>query len=209
MPNVWEENSGIMDIDFSFTAGEKDTLLRIAKESVRAVVSGKKFVAEVPKEARLCQKAGAFVTLHLHGELRGCIGLIEPRLPLYETVAEMAAKSATSDPRFDSVTTRELDNIEIEISVLSLLEKVEKPENVIVGHHGVMIEKGYFRALLLPQVATENGWNREQLLRQVCVKAGLHKEAYRDPDSNLFVFTAEIFGEESRQKEEKDVAERN
>lgn len=204
-----EKDSGSMEIDFAFTSEEKEELLRIAKESVTAIVIGRKYDPPAPEKARLRQKAGAFVTLHLHGELKGCIGLIEPNLPLYETVAEMAAKSAIADPRFDSVTKWELGDIEIEISVLSPLERVEKVEEVVVGRHGVMIEKGYFRGLLLPQVATENGWNREQFLRYVCVKAGLHKEAYLDTDSKIFVFTAEVFGEESKDKEEKDFAERN
>ncbi len=204
-----EKDPRNMEIDFSFTPEEKAELLRIAKESVVAVVGGRKYGLAVPEKARLRQKAGAFVTLHLHGELKGCIGLIEPQLPLYETVAEMAAKSAMADPRFDSVTMRELADIEFEISVLSPLERIDNVEDVVVGRHGVMIEKGYLRGLLLPQVATENGWNREQFLRYVCVKAGLHKEAYLDTDSKIFVFTAEVFREESKDKKERDIAERN
>ncbi len=204
-----QKDSGNMEIDLSFTSEEKAELLRIAKESVTAVVGGRKYEPPVPEGARLRQKAGAFVTLHLHGELRGCIGLIEPHLPLYETVAEMAAKSAMADPRFESVTKSELADIEFEISVLSPLERVVNTGDVVVGRHGVMIEKGYYRGLLLPQVATENGWDREQFLRYVCVKAGLHKEAYLDADSKISVFTAEVFGEESKGKKESDIAERN
>lgn len=196
-----------MEVDFEFTPAEKAELLRIARESVTAVVKGEQYTPDEPGEERLRQKAGAFVTLRLQGELKGCIGFIEAHLPLYETVAEMAAKSAVADPRFDSVKNSELDGIEIEISVLSPLSRINKPEDVVVGKHGVMIEKGYFRGLLLPQVATENGWNREQFLKYVCLKAGLGKDAYLDPESKISVFSAEVFGEKSTHKKENNIAE--
>lgn len=206
---MFEENPRRMEIDFTFTPEEKSRLLKIARESVTAVVSGEKYTPEEPAEARLRQAAGAFVTLHLHGELKGCIGFIEARLPLFETVAEMAAKAAVADPRFESVTRSEVTEIEIEISVLSRLERIEKPGDVVVGKHGIMIEKGFYRGLLLPQVATENNWDREQFLKYVCLKAGLGKEAYLEPDSRIYVFTAEVFGEEDLKKEqESDIAER-
>lgn len=198
-----------MEVDFSFTGEEKSLLIAIARESVKAVVSGKKYVPAAPSEPRLLQNAGAFVTLHSRGELRGCIGFIEARLPVYETVAEMAARAATADPRFDSVKSSELNDIDIEVSVLSPLRKIEKPEDVEVGRHGVVIEKGFYRGLLLPQVATENGWDRETFLKYVCMKAGLDKDAYLDSGSTIYVFTAEVFGEEnSKQGEERDIAER-
>ncbi len=209
MSELLEEDTWRMEVDFTFTPEEKAQLLRIARKSVRAVVSEKEYSPVEVMERRLRQKAGAFVTLHLHGELRGCIGLIEAYLPLCETVAEMAAKAAVADPRFESVTKSEVDEIEIEISVLSPLKRIADPGEVVVGKHGVLIEKGYSHGLLLPQVATENGWDREQFLKYVCVKAGLGKEDYRDPDSKLFIFTAEIFGEgEARKEKEEDVAER-
>ncbi len=198
-----------MAVDFSFNKEEKSRLLAIAREAVKAVVSGEKYVPPKPSEPRLLQNAGAFVTLHSHGELRGCIGFIEARLPVYETVSEMAARAAASDPRFDSVKESELDNIDIEVSVLSPLRKIGKIEEVEVGRDGVVIEKGFNRGLLLPQVATENGWDRETFLKYVCMKAGLSKDAYLDPESNLYVFTAEVFGEQKSKKgEERDFAER-
>ncbi len=198
-----------MEVDFTFSVEEKSALLRIARESVTAVISGKEYLPPEPVEPRLRQKAGAFVTLHLHDELRGCIGLIEAYLPLYETVSEMAAKAAVADPRFDSVTGPEIDQIDIEISVLSPLKRVAVPQEVVIGKHGVLIEKGYYRGLLLPQVATENGWDREQFLQYVCMKAGLGKDDYKESGSKIFVFTAEVFGEGEEKKErEKDIAER-
>lgn len=204
-----KKDSGCMEVDFSFDSEEKSRLLAIAREAVKAVVSGRKYVPVEPAEPRLRQKAGAFVTLHLHGELRGCIGFIEARLPVYETVAEMAARAATADPRFDSVKKPELDSIDIEISILSPLRKIEKVEDVEVGRHGVVIERGYHRGLLLPQVATENRWDRLAFLKYVCIKAGLDKDAYLDPKSNIYVFTAEVFGDQNSKKgEEKDIAER-
>jgi AmmeMemoRadiSam system protein A len=206
---MFEEDTWRMEVDFTFTPEEKAQLLRIARKSLTAVVSGKPYSPAEVVEPKLRQKAGAFVTLHLHGELRGCIGLIEAYLPLCETVAEMAAKAAVADPRFESVTKSEVDEIEIEISVLSPLKKIADPDEVVVGRHGLIIEKGYYRGLLLPQVATENGWDREQFLRYVCVKAGLGREDYKDPASKLSVFTAEVFSEgETRKEQEEDIAER-
>lgn len=198
-----------MEVDFSFTDEEKARLIAIARESVESVVAGRKYVPAAPAEPRLLQNAGAFVTLHSRGELRGCIGFIEARLPVYETIAEMAARSATADPRFDSVKKSELNDIDIEVSILSPLRKIEKPEDVEVGKHGLVIEKGYYRGLLLPQVATENGWDRETFLKYVCLKAGLDQNAYHDPGSTIYVFTAEVFGEQKLKKgEESDIAER-
>ncbi len=197
-----------MEIDFKFSSEEKRLLLRIARESVEAAVSGRRFTISVPESKRLRQKAGAFVTLHSRGDLRGCIGLIEGRLPLYETVAEMAEKSAIADPRFNRVTPDEIQDIDIEISVLSPLKKVGAPEDVAVGTHGVLIEMGFARGLLLPQVATENGWNREEFLRYVCLKAGLGQEDYKDPRAIMYVFTAEVFSEEGlRERSEREIAE--
>jgi uncharacterized protein len=203
-----KEDSGYMEVDFNLSADERIHLLRIARESLAAVVSGEDYLPELPEEGRLLQNAGAFVTLHLHGELRGCIGLIEPYLPLYESVSEMAAKAAIADPRFDRVSKSEVEEIEIEISVLSPLRKVQSAEEVVVGKHGILIENRFYRGLLLPQVATENGWDRTQFLQYVCLKAGLEKEDYRKPESKLFVFTAEVFGEtKARKKEEEDIVE--
>lgn len=177
------------------TIEEKCSLLRMARESVKAAIGGEVYVPAKPASPSLSMKAGAFVTIKEGGELRGCIGLIEATYPLYQVVAEMAEKSAMCDPRFESVRQNELENLELEISVLSPLKRISNFEEVEIGHHGLLIEKGFYRGLLLPQVATENNWDREQFLEYTCLKAGLDKGSYRLPEAHVYVFSAEVFSE--------------
>lgn len=177
------------------TIEEKCSLLRMARESVKAAIAGGAYVPAQPASPGLSMKAGAFVTIKEGGELRGCIGLIEAAYPLYQVVAEMAEKSAMCDPRFESVRQDELENLELEISVLSPLKRISNVEEVMVGHHGLLIEKGFYRGLLLPQVATENNWDRKQFLEYTCMKAGLDKESYKLPEAHLYVFSADVFSE--------------
>ncbi|MEJ2722513.1 MAG: AmmeMemoRadiSam system protein A, partial [bacterium] len=143
---------------------------------------------------RLAQPRGAFVTLKIRGRLRGCIGAIEPLKPLRDTVAEMARAAALSDPRFHPLTEAELPDVDIEISALSPLRRIESAADVVVGTHGILIEKGRARGLLLPQVATEHGWDAPTFLAYTCEKAGLDRSAWRDSDAKVFVFSAEVFG---------------
>lgn len=185
----------LMALETGLTVEEKTVLLRIARESVLAAVSGKSYSPGISKYDGLNRKAGAFVTLHERGELRGCIGYVEARLPISETVAQTAAKAAISDPRFNAVTPSETEDIELEISVLSPLKRVINTEEIIVGKHGVVIERGFYRGLLLPQVATENGWNREEFLRYTCMKAGLGEDCYNDAETQVYIFTADVFSE--------------
>ncbi len=180
---------------FTLTVEEKHELLCIARKAVKAAIAGEIYVPQKPASANLETNAGAFVTLKEKGELRGCIGLIEGRYPLYRVVAEMAEKSAMCDPRFESVRADEFENLQVEISVLSPLKAINSVEEVEVGRHGLVVEKGFYRGLLLPQVATENNWTRKEFLENTCVKAGLAKESYKDPDVHLYVFSAEVFGE--------------
>jgi len=133
--------------------------------------------------------------LHLLGELRGCIGYIEPRFPLVETVQEVAQKAALEDPRFPPLTPRELGKVDIEISVLSPLKKVSDVNEIVVGTHGLVIDAGYTRGLLLPQVATEWGWEREQFLSQTCRKAGLQADAWKLKRVTIYSFTSAVFSE--------------
>ncbi len=184
-----------MALEADLTAEGKCELLRIARESVAAAISGKHYTATTSICDLLNQKAGAFVTLHEKGELRGCIGYIEARLPVYETVAEVAAKAAMSDPRFASVTKSELDDIEFEISVLSPLKKISDIQEIIVGKHGIMMEHGYYRGLLLPQVAVENGWDKNEFLRYTCMKAGMDGDCYKEAGTDIYIFTADVFSE--------------
>ncbi|RTZ91734.1 MAG: AMMECR1 domain-containing protein, partial [Deltaproteobacteria bacterium] len=136
---------------------------------------------------------GAFVTLTKNGNLRGCIGLIQPVKPLAESVQEMAIAAAFQDPRFPPLTKGEWPEIDIEISALTPFRKIEDLSEIQVGTHGIYIQKGPYSGLLLPQVATEYGWDREEFLQQTCIKAGLHPMAYKDPDAKIYIFSADIF----------------
>jgi len=152
-----------------------------------------KVPGERPDSETLRSPGAAFVTLNHRGRLRGCIGYTEARAPLYRIVQECAVAAATEDPRFSPVTPREAGEVRVEISVLSSLAPVSA-DGVAVGVHGLMIRKGMRRGLLLPQVATEKGWDRETFLTQVCAKAGLPPDAWKR-GAKLYSFTAEVFGE--------------
>lgn len=173
----------------------KRELLKIARMSIGAALGECEPPEKQVDQASLAELCGAFVTLHLHGELRGCIGYIEPRYPLSETVEEVAQKAAFEDPRFAPLTLKELKQVEIEISVLSPLRKISDPAEVEVGKHGLVIDAGYTRGLLLPQVATEYGWGREQFLSHTARKAGLPPDAWKKKDVTLYVFTSDVFSE--------------
>lgn len=173
----------------------KRVLLRIAREAIGGAL-GCRSGAETPtKDASLLTPCGAFVTLRIEGQLRGCIGYIESVLPLAEVVAEVAVKAALEDPRFPPLTRREFDNISIEISVLSPMERISDIEEIQVGVHGLLLELGSRRGLLLPQVATEYHWDRMTFLNSTARKAGLPENAWRSPDARIFRFSAEIVEE--------------
>jgi len=173
---------------------EQKRLLEIARESVEAYIkTGKtpEFINEYPA---LEEHLGAFVTLRKHGELRGCIGLFGSDMPLYKVVAEMAISAAVKDSRFDPITQDELKDVDYEISVLSPLKKVNSWKDIEIGKHGVEIVKGLNRGVFLPQVATENNWDRETFLSVLCnQKAGLPTDCYKDPKTEIYVFTAQVF----------------
>ncbi|MEE8637796.1 MAG: AmmeMemoRadiSam system protein B [Candidatus Margulisiibacteriota bacterium] len=174
---------------------EKAKLLEIAREALEKHLSKKKVPELKIDKGILAERRGAFVTLTKKGRLRGCIGYIKPVKPLAEAVQEMAIAAATRDMRFQPVTRNELKEIEIEISVLSKLQKVENINEIKIGRDGLYIVKGWRTGLLLPQVAVEWGWNRKQFLEQVCQKAGLPKHAWKDKETVLYRFSAEIFQE--------------
>ncbi len=177
---------------------DKQTLLRIARASVEATVRGTS-AQDVPVEGEALQApCGAFVTLKNRGRLRGCIGTFSAQGPLHETVRQMAS-AALQDPRFltNPVTPDELEAIDIEISVLLPLEKVDDPlREIELGRHGIRIDGPYGSGCFLPQVATETGWSLEEFLSQCCAgKAGLPMGAWRSPDVTVYRFEAEVFGE--------------
>lgn len=173
----------------------KDELLRIARASISARLSGKEFDAPDPTDPLLSEHRGAFVTLEKRGRLRGCIGRMESEAPLWKLIGEMACAAAFEDPRFPAVEADELDALHIEISALTPYEKVTDPERIEVGRHGLMVSDGVYRGVLLPQVAVEHGWDRDRFLDETCAKAGLAAGAWRDPKTDVFTFTAEVFGE--------------
>lgn len=141
-------------------------------------------------------KTGIFVTLHKGLELRGCIGHIVGYLPLKESLFEMAEAAAFSDPRFPPLNQSELNDVTIEISILSSPVPVDSEEKIIPGKHGVVLKQGFRQAVFLPQVAPEQGWDRDEMLTQLSMKAGLNPKAYQDKDTKFFVFTADVFSEE-------------
>jgi AmmeMemoRadiSam system protein A len=177
----------------------KKRLLEIARKSVEAAVKKQPPPQLSETDATLMGKQGAFVTLKNGDDLRGCLGNFKSDRPLYELVAEMATASATEDPRFfgNPIRPSELPRISIEISVLSPMEKIANPLDIELGKHGIYIQRGWASGCFLPQVATETGWTKEEFLSHCCGgKAGLSADAWKRPGTDVYVFTAEVFGEE-------------
>jgi AmmeMemoRadiSam system protein A len=171
---------------------QQDILLSAARAAITAEVRGGTKPSIESSDPALRESHGAFVTLYRNGELRGCIGYIESPMPLLETIEEVAIRSATEDPRFLPIAEEELDGLDIEISILSIPVEVKNIEDIEVGRHGLIIEAGRMRGLLLPQVATEYGWDRETFLRETCRKAGLSPESWTSPATKIYSFSAEI-----------------
>lgn len=174
-----------------FSPEERRILLELAHDAIAATLAGRNIHTEPPTE-HLAERRGAFTTLSLGGELRGCVGYVFPNYSLYRTIAETAVAAAMHDTRFSPVTFEELEKLEYEISVLSPLQTID-PEDVEVGKHGLVVTFGGRRGLLLPQVPVEHDWNRETFLAQTCLKAGLPPDAW-ERGATLQAFTAEIFG---------------
>jgi AmmeMemoRadiSam system protein B/AmmeMemoRadiSam system protein A len=180
-------------VDLGLNPDEKRLLHQIARTVIENRAKGKpvpefKIDAPVLKENR-----GAFVTINKKGQLRGCIGYIEGRGPLYKTVEEMAEAAAFRDPRFSPVKDKELPELEIEISVLTPLRKITDVNEIEVGKHGIYIKKGWYSGLLLPQVATEYKMDRQTFLEHTCQKAGLPSNAWKDKNTEIYIFSADIF----------------
>jgi AmmeMemoRadiSam system protein B/AmmeMemoRadiSam system protein A len=180
-------------IDLGLSDNEKETLRQIAYNAIRSECRAEPLQKDIVMTPKLEEHRGAFVCIHKDGELRGCIGLIEGRGPLHETVRKMAIQAAFSDPRFSCVRPEELDRLELEISVLTPLERVSDISKIEVGKHGLVIRRGYSSGLLLPQVATEYNWNVTQFLEHTCRKAGLPLQAWKDPDTEIYAFSADVF----------------
>jgi hypothetical protein len=180
---------------------QKQKLLSIARESISTYLKTGKKLQITESDLLLGQKMGAFVTLKQRNELRGCIGNLVGSQPLYLTVRDMAIEAAVDDPRFAPLTLSELKDLEIEISVLSPLKKINSANEIELGRHGVLLRKGNQSGVFLPQVAIETGWNKEEFLNNLCVhKAGLAVNAWKDKATELYIFTADVFSEKEVNK---------
>ena len=182
------------------SAAERQTLLRIARDSLEAYVTSRRrldvYGGDYAITDRMRVVCGAFVSLHKAGDLRGCIGHIVGREPMVECVRDNAINAATNDYRFSPVEPREIGALSIELSILSPLRPVASWRDIEIGRHGVVLSLGGAQAVFLPQVAPEQGWGVEEMLRQLARKAGLGANAWREPKARFEVFTAQVFGEE-------------
>jgi AmmeMemoRadiSam system protein A len=175
---------------------EKKLLLKVARESIRKEFEDVKIPdVNFAKHPKLKMELGAFVTLKTNNDLRGCIGYIVGQKPLYETIIEAAKQAAFGDPRFIPLNKEEFEKIDIEISVLSPFEPIQSYDEIEVGKHGLLLDEGG-RAVLLPQVATEQNYNRAEFLTALCHKAGLYGDYWKERMLKIKVFTAFVFGED-------------
>jgi len=173
---------------------DRSRLLALARRALEARVR-RDPAPSVERGGGLDAPMGAFVTVHSHGELRGCLGRLETDRPIAENVVHLAAVVSDSDPRFAPLRPAELADVDIEISALTPEEEVHDISEIEVGRHGLIVEQGYHRGLLLPQVATEYNWDRETFLEHTCLKAGLPRDAWRN-GARIFRFEAQVFGED-------------
>ncbi len=184
------------------TLNEGELLVRIAREAIEVYLEKGEIYKPKNYPAKFNEERGVFVTLETYPgkDLRGCIGYPEPIKPLIEALIDSAISAATRDPRFPPVTLEELDNLIIEVSVLTKPELLKcKPNEykkfIEIGKHGLIVEKGIFRGLLLPQVAVEYNWDVEEFLANTCLKAGLLPDEWLDDNTNVYIFEAQIFSE--------------
>ena len=193
-PHVTLSND--MKTVFPLTMDQKKTLLTIAKDTIGLYVNDGKILAVNNQDPRLSEEEGTFVTIHKFGQLRGCIGNILGNGPLYLLVREIAIASASQDPRFPSVKKEELKDLEIEISVLSKPKVITNIDEIKMGVDGVIVSQGFHQGVFLPQVATETGWSKEEFLSELCSqKAGLSRDCYKNPETTIRIFTANVFSQ--------------
>lgn len=180
-------------VDLGLNEEEKKILHHIARTVIENKAKGKPVPEFKVDSLKLKENRGAFVSIHKRGELRGCIGYIEGQGPLHKTIEKMAEAAAFQDPRFPPVTEKEVPELDIEISVLTPLKRIFDINEIEVGKHGIYIKKGWYSGLLLPQVATEYGWDRKTFLDHTCQKAGLPSHAWKEKDTEIYIFSADIF----------------
>ena len=172
----------------------KQTLLDVARRAVVLAVESRELLEDLPQDEALQRTAGAFVTLHQHGKLRGCVGQLASKEPLVAVVAYCGMAAALEDPRFTPMTPADLEGLAIEISVLSPLIEISC-EQIEPGKHGLVVTQGGQRGVLLPQVAEEFGWTGLRFLEETCVKAQLERDAWKQAGTRVQAFTAEVFSE--------------
>jgi len=177
---------------------DKKVLLSIARESIESAITDtpSKHAQSEITSPELKEESGAFVTLRTDGKLRGCIGRMISDIPLYKLVSEMAVSAAKEDPRFSHIQLSELESLEIDISVLSPLQKIDDPLDFELGRHGIYIREGSSNGCFLPQVATETEWTKEEFLSKCCsMKAGLSPDAWKKRNIEIYIFTSESISE--------------
>ncbi|MBU0477683.1 AmmeMemoRadiSam system protein A [bacterium] len=179
---------------------QRQILLKIARETMETYIKTAKTPIFKIDDRPLNEEYGSFVTLHKKDQLRGCIGNIIGTKPLWETVRDMTIESATGDPRFSAVREDELEQIDIEISVLTHPKRIENIDEFHLGKHGVIIKRGFNQGVFLPQVAQETGWSKEEFLSSLCShKAGLSPDAWKDKTTEIHIFSAQVFREKRAQ----------
>jgi AmmeMemoRadiSam system protein A len=179
------------------TGPERRLLLKMARQAIETELAGLPFSLPRVTNPNLLEHRGAFVTLHKHGQLRGCIGTFSADRPLYEIIGDMAISAAFKDQRFRPLRPSEFEEIDLEISALTPLRPIADINEIKTGSHGIYVIQEPFHGVLLPQVATKNGWDRLTFLDQACMKAGLAPGCWKDPKTQVNIFSAEIFGEKS------------
>ncbi len=167
-------------------------LLNVARNAIDACLSNSDPLPETVDSPELNQTAGCFVTIYKDNQLRGCIGNFVSQQPLYLEVAQMAVAAATADPRFHAMDQSDIGNYSLDVSVLSPLNKIEDITQIEVGVHGIYLEKDSSRGVLLPQVASEQGWDQQTFLEQTCVKAGLTTDAWKSSRTTIYIFTTQV-----------------
>ena len=187
------KNEKRVGVDLGLSEQDKKALHHIARAVIENKARGKSVPEFKIESPILKENRGAFVTINKKSQLRGCIGYIEGHGPLHQTIEEMAEAAAFRDPRFSPIKEKELPELEIEISVLTPLKKIADVNEIQVGKHGIYIKRGWFSGLLLPQVATEYGWDRQTFLEHTCQKAGLPSNAWKEKDTEIYIFSADIF----------------
>ena len=178
-----------------FSLDDQKAMFHIARNALCELLGIPDAVDVSTTSEALSIQSGAFVTLRNKGNLRGCIGLIISDRPLYETITEMTKSAASRDYRFTPLTADEFNEVDIEISVLTPFKTISDVSEIVIGTHGLFIQQPPHQGLLLPQVATENGWNRESFLNYTCLKAGLSEDAWNDKKTEIQIFSADIFKE--------------